>query len=230
MQGMRVLSIRDYFNYYFPGVVWLLLVAAILPEQQKSEALRQLRSGGDTVGLLVGGILAVTVPYLVGVMMSPVGGLVTKGLRDAFGDPKEWVVQHPECKAAKDRYAGKRLPMAQLKLVAQKLKSTFRISGTVDPRNLDKWFFLIRAYVVNCAQQAAEPADRNLNLANLSEALLVPIPVILVVLSLRAATLYWSLLLLLILGGAAVVLLARSYLYLREHWVKHVYRAFLVAR
>jgi len=73
-------------------------------------------------------------------------------------------------------------------------------------------------------------AARNNNLANLSESLLIPFPTLLIVTGWRLSVVWadwWSLP---IIGAIVAWSLAWSYLYLREHWVKHVYRQFLAAK
>jgi hypothetical protein len=227
MEVARSLSIKDFFNYYFAGVIWLLDLAILLLTLSDLPAfttsLQTVRSTTDLINPIILAILAVSLPYIVGFTLNPMGSLLSLALRRIFGDAKDWITDY-----GSHKHKGKRLRQSLIKAIVQHAQEAFGEESILE-KNLNNWFFDIRAYVTNVGGSASDLATRALDLANLAESLLLPVPLFFVVLGTKlVGQAPWMAVLIWIAALVSIGLLIERYLKLREYWAKHIYRAFLV--
>lgn len=230
MNASNFLSVKDFFNYYVAGLLWIVEVAIIsmpLGSYQKSlDWLGKFQGVTDKMGAVLTGILLIVIPYLVGFVFTPVSMAVTKLLRALFGDPKEWMVDYSE---KGKRYEGKRLAQTKIRLIVQRMKKVFGDEKTINKDNLANWFFTLRDYVINSKGEAASFAIRAQDLFNFTESILLPLPLILLTVGIKMlCTQNWVGWLLMALGILFLCTLSYRYKQLRFYWVKHVYNTFLV--
>lgn len=243
MDAQKFLTVKDFLNYYVAGVVWWLGLLMIVPDRFTVQALAWIRQPG-AVGAVVSTILAVILPYAAGFCLQPVGGALTARLaRCGRGhgrirrwserwpwmvtplfDPVTWVVDGQAGDSARLR-----LPSSVVDRVEERARRRLRLDVTRSA----VMFWYVRAYVEHKGGAAAALAARALDLANLTESLVVPVP-LLMLLAVRRyiflAHACWGLVALAGLAAPPVVcwMLPMRYQKLREYWVKSVYRAFAV--
>jgi hypothetical protein len=228
MDLVKSLTVKDFLNYHFAGVIWLLdifLISLALSNRGMSHALQSIQATTDSLGALVLAVLAVVVPYVTGFTLSLLGSYFTTKLKKQFGDAVKGVTNSDD-----PHFEGRHLSKTKVRRVLEVVNDVFALGQKkVEANDLHSWFFLIRAYVMNAGGDMAAAADRAKDLANLAESLLVPIPagIILVgIILLQFSPIYTIVL----LGIAMLTFgaLARRYMSLREYWVKNIYHAFLV--
>lgn len=227
------ITIKDFFNYYVSGFLWLINIGLIyLPVNDSSKLiseLEQLQKITDKVSPLVIGLVLLIFPYIIGFILTPVNTLATKLLRCVFGDPKNWVVDFQTKSGWRIRlHKGKRLSRTNIRLVIKRLKKIHGEEKEINETKIANWFFQVRADVINQKSEAGALAIRAQDLANFTESILLPVPLMLWILFAKFFTDYpifgW------ICFGAGLlffVMLSYRYLHLRKYWVKHTYRAFL---
>ncbi|SRR6266498_3619672 len=136
------LSAKDFFNYYAAGFLWILEIAILfipMESYQKSmEWLGKLQNINNTLGGVLMGILLIVVTYVVGFVLTPIGGAVTYLLRRLFGDPKSWVTDYSSKNL---RFKGRRLAKTKIRLIVDSLKETFGNEESINETNLKNWFF-----------------------------------------------------------------------------------------
>jgi hypothetical protein len=219
----RFFSRKDFFNYYVAGVIWLIDFAILITIFSSQLDLRaSLSSVSGLPEAIVVGALAIVVPYAVGFALNPLGDLLTDVLHMMFGDPTKWVTDYSQ-----NRYKGHRIPKPLGERINQLASQTF--NGKLENEGL--WFYYLRTFVEQEGGAASELAMRALDLANLTESLLLPMPLLV---ALSVVKMIGNLNIALPLSNAIFVLiftlLAIRYMKLREYWVKHIYRAFLVLK
>ena len=230
MNASNFLSVKDFFNYYVAGLLWILEVAIIsmpLSSYQKSlDWLGKFQGLTDKMGAVLTGILFIVIPYLVGFVFTPISMAVTKMLRALFGDPKEWIVDYSE---KGKRYEGKRLAQTKIRLIIAKMKEVFGDDEKINEKNLRNWFFTLRDYIINGQGDVASLAIRTQDLFNFTESIILPLPAFVITIGIKlcanSMAFGWALGL---LGLIFFGLLSYRYLKLRFYWVKHVYNSFLV--
>lgn len=230
MNASNFLSVKDFFNYYVAGLLWIVEVAIIsmpLGSYQKSlDWLGKFQGVTDKMGAVLTGILFIVIPYLVGFVFTPVSMAATKVLRSRFGDPKDWVVDYS---VNGERHKGRRLAQTKIRLIVQRMKKVFGDEKTINKDNLANWFFTLRDYVINSKGEAASFAIRAQDLFNFTESILLPLPLLLFTSGIKMICspnrIGW---LLLAFGIFFLCMLSYRYLRLRFYWVKHVYNTFLV--
>lgn len=227
------MTIKDFFNYYVAGFLWLFNIGLIyLPINNSSKLineLEQLQKITDKVSSLVIGIILLIFLYVIGFILTPVNTLVTKLLRGIFGDPKNWVVDYQTKPGWRIRlHKGKHLSKTNIRLVTQRLKLIYGNEKEISDEKISKWFFQIRAIVLNRKGEAGVLASRAQDLANFTESILLPVPLTLWILFSKYIYINpvfaWTCL---GIGLLFFVLLSCRYLHLRTYWIKHTYRAFL---
>lgn len=227
------ITIKDFFNYYVAGFLWLFNIGLIcLPINDSSKLiseLEQLQKITDKVSPLVMGIILLIFPYVIGFILTPVNTLVTKLLRRIFGDPKNWVVDYQTNSEWRIRlHKGKRLSRTNIRLVIKRLKKIYGEEKEINETKIANWFFQIRAIVINQKGEAGALAIRAQDLANFAESILLPVPLMLWILFSRNVVINpvfaW---ICLGIGLLFFVILSYRYLHLRTYWIKHTYRAFL---
>jgi hypothetical protein len=227
------MTIKDFFNYYVSGFIWLVCIGLLwLPIQDHVklvEKLDQLQAITDKLSTLVLALALLIFPYVIGFIFTPINGLFTKLLRFVFGDPKKWVVDHHiKSKWQKFLHEGKRLSRTNIRLVTQRLKEIYGDEKEISEAKIAKWFFQIRAIVINQKGEAGALAIRAQDLANFTESILLPVPLLFIILfgkflQINPAFAWLCLGIGLVLFGT----LSKRYLDMRTFWVKHTYRAFL---
>jgi len=168
-------------------------------------------------------------PYVIGFAMTPVSTIFTWLLRLVFGDPKKWVVDYQSnSKWFLWLHKGRRLSKTNIRLVTQRLKLIYGNEKEISDEKISKWFFQIRAIVLNRKGEAGVLASRAQDLANFTESILLPVPLTLWILFSKYIYINpvfaWTCL---GIGLLFFVLLSCRYLHLRTYWIKHTYRAFL---
>jgi hypothetical protein len=102
MKSSDIFSFKDYFNYYFAGVIWFLdftLLLLLISGKWGIDALLSiLGKYSNDLGAIPGGVLALVIPYIIGFTMSPVGEKIRKLWqgkdRERFPDPKKWLIKY----------------------------------------------------------------------------------------------------------------------------------------
>lgn len=227
------MTIKDFFNYYVAGFLWLFNIGLIyLPINDRSkliDELEQLQKITDKVSPLVMGIILLIFPYVIGFILTPVNTLVTKLLRRIFGDPKNWVVDYQTKSGWRIRlHKGKRLSKTNIRLVIKRLKKIYGEEKEINETHLANWFFQVRAIVINQKSEAGALAIRAQDLANFTESILLPVPLTLWILFSKYIVIKPEFAWICVgIGLLFFVILSYRYLHLRKYWIKHTYRAFL---
>lgn len=227
------MTIKDFFNYYVAGFLWLCNIGLIyLPINDSSKLCNELvllQKITDKVSPLVMGIILLIFPYIIGFILTPVNTLVTKLLRRIFGDPKNWAVDYQTKSGWRLRlHKGKRLSKTNIRLVIKRLKKIYGEEKEINETHLANWFFQVRAIVINQKGEASALVIRAQDLANFTESILIPAPLMLWILFSNYIVIKpefaW---ICLGIGLLFFVILSYRYLHLRTYWIKHTYRAFL---
>lgn len=166
---------------------------------------------------------------MIGFMLTPINGLFIKLLRIAFGDPKKWVVDYQEkSKWQLFLHKGGRLSRTNIRLVTERLKKIYGDEKEISETKIAKWFFQIRAIVINQKGEAGVLAVRAQDLANFTESILLPVPLLFIILFGKFLQINLAFAWVCLGVGLALFgMLCKRYLDIRTFWVKHTYRAFL---
>ena len=224
-------SIKDYFNYYFAGLIWTLdfvfLFLLISGNWEFNDILSDLKNYSDVLGIVPSSIMILVIPFVLGFSLSPLGENIKKKWREInrlkFADPKKFILYHNGAELK-----GKQIPKDEAESVKKNAKLLFDYSYN------DKFhymFFPIRAYVIEHGGEAKQLAIRARTLTNLTESLLLPVPIafaLLASLLLLPVNTCAVILIAILVGSLTHWLLVNRYFQLERYWVKHFYRAFLV--
>lgn len=209
------LDTKDYFHYYFSGIIWIMDFFLLFFEKLPLINIIQ------TIPTVESIVLIVVIPYVVGFILSPFGNCITKLIRKIFNDPVNWVLPLKSYKTG--GHEGKRLAEVWKTELISKIKKA--LLGEKDIKYSP--FFWVRTYVeLFSPENGRKLANRALTLANLTESLILPSS-LLSFLILKQIELWGVGLLLSILIFS---ILCYRYLQLREYWVKHVYRVFYLTQ
>jgi hypothetical protein len=224
MDISKNLSRNDFFNYYISGTVWILDVCILgllfLPMNLEL----QIGNMNTPFGLIVFGVLIVLLPYLFGFITEPLGNFITRKLRLKF---EEEVINYDKGSKMKGNRLAK--PMRD-----NIIKRAIILFETPKNTPIHLYFPWIKAYVWHKGGGAFELANRAQTMSNLAESLLMPLTLFGFVFPLHVTIAlfhgnWWTGVIIgLILAGLFGILTWRRYLELREYYVKHVYRAFLI--
>ena len=238
---------KDYFNYYIAGIIWCVnLVFAvwyIFPRMSINKWFLHVCENADITATLIGGVLIIIVPYVIGFTLMPLGECV----RELWQGGKERKCRPDPIKGllyledSGPPFGGRQLAEKETARILCLAKGLFKYEVKDENRYL--YFRTIRAYVEENGGNAAELARRAKDLANLTESLLLPVPVCIFFTGIRimnptisvhhAYPLPNLLIDVLFFGVLAFIihkLLVNRYFRLEEYWTRHVYRAFLVLR
>lgn len=227
------MTIKDFFNYYVAGFLWIFNIGLIyLPINDSSKLineLEQLQKITDKISPLVMGLILLIFPYVIGFILTPANTLLTKLLRLIFGDPKKWTVDYQTKSGWRVHlHKGKRLSRTNIRLVTQRLKEIYGDEKEISEAKIAKWLFQIRAIVINQKGEAVALAIRAQDLTNFTESILLPVPLLFTILFgkfLQTSPAFaWVCL---GIGLLLFGMLSKRYLDMRTFWVKHTYRAFL---
>lgn len=161
------------------------------------------------------------IPFVIGFVLNPLGNFVTKLLRKVFDDPVKWVlVLSKEKYSDNKKFFRKRLSEPSRTKILEKV--SLLQDGDAEEYSP---FFLVRNYVVeNAGKNTLALANRPLDLANLAESLIIPIPL----LSFLIGRVFFSWIISIGLAVFIFAILSYRYFQLRGYWVKHNYRTFLI--
>ena len=207
------------------GLLWL----PIQDHAKLVEKLDHLQAITDKLSPLVLALALLIFPYVIGFTLTPVNALITRFLRFVFGDSKKWVVDYQEkSKWQLFLHKGRRLSRTNIRLATQRLKKIYGDEKEISEAKIAKWFFQIRAIVINQKGKAGALAIRAQDLANFTESILLPVPLLFIILfgKFLQTNLAFAWICLGI-GLGLFGMLGKRYLDMRTYWVKHTYRAFL---
>src|SRR5688572_5772255 len=164
MKVEGVLSLADYFNYYFGGLWWLACISMVLIS--KSDMAKFVIDNtwlNESFILILVGALIITIPYFVGFMMSPIAEFVTqKILIRLFGDPKEVVVWNGQNlnKLGLKLWNKQRLSESVLEKAISETNKLFGVKLEKGSMKLDNWHEVIFAYVSEYGNNSSSRANR----------------------------------------------------------------------
>ena len=223
MKVDNFLTLKDFFNYFVAGFIWLtdfyLIIYSFTNIDDLKKTLFGLQSNTNLIDDILFGIILIIFPFLIGFILNPIGEVVTEWVRKKGGDAIKWVTNTDH----KLNEFG--LSTDELSQVNTVVAEMFDIKN----KPLSEWFYQIRAYIMQKGGGAVELSIRALDLTNFCESILVPVPLFFLIVSVKLLIIrsYFYMIASLMLGIGAFWFISRRYLYLRGYWVKHVYRAFL---
>ncbi len=225
MKPNDVFSIRDFFNYYLAGVLWLVDIIAVImlfskfgTSEIKLSDINTLLNDVNAVVMAVG---LIVIPYLLGFILNPLGTKLMEKIRNRDNEAIRWVTDPTH------RLASQGLKEWEKEKIKERIKAIYKTQN----KSFEELFFTIRAYVEEHGKGANLLATRALDLTNFAESLVIPLPLFFAILAIWLASNNW-LWTVLFLGIGILVFsfLRRRYLDLRSYWVKHVYRAFIAIK
>lgn len=225
MKPNDIFSIRDFFNYYLAGVLWLsdivavvILVSKLGTSEIKLSDLNTLLNEVNAVVITIG---LIVIPYLLGFMLNPLGTKLMEKIRNRDNEAIRWVTDPTH------RLAGQGLKEWEKEKIKEKIKVIYKIQN----KSFEELFFTIRAYVEEHGKGANLLATRALDLTNFAESLIIPLPLFFTFIGIWLVASHWLWTILFFGIGISVFgFLRRRYLDLRSYWVKHVYRAFIAIK
>jgi len=239
MKPGAFLSLKDYFNYYISGLLWCMAFLFFTGNSLSTFVSLILSTKTEASGMVIIGLLIIFIPYLVGFVLLQLGEWVRElwqggKERNRFPDPRKYLLQYEvpdKDKISKDdekrikKIKGVRFSLKETGKIAE---IAYRIFGYQHTKTVHLYFYPIRAYVLEYGGASARLVDRARDLANFTESLLLPLPVMIIGLSffLFWGKWLWLALCIFIAMGVHLVLVYR-YFELEKYWVKHVYRTFL---
>ncbi len=214
---IKVFSTKDYFNYFFAGIIWL--ICATVLGGKDSDGYVLLLESVDKIPAAVLIVLLLVVPFTVGFVLSPVGNLVTKLLRGVLGDPADWVlVLEGQSFAKTKKPFRKRIAEPSRTKILKKVSVLQGGATNYSP------FYLVRNYVeMKANDNALRLTNRALDLANFTESIIIPVSL----LGFLMSKMVFNQTVSIFVGILLFLLLCYRYYQLREYWVKHNYRTFL---
>lgn len=158
--------------------------------------------------------------FLLGFVLSPLGNIITKLILIILKDPTDWVlVLEKQTYKQSKRWYWKRISEPSRTKILKKISILQEGEPKYSP------FYLVRNYVeVKGNDNARRLADRALDLANLTESIIIPAPLFAFLTTRTLANQYLSISISILL----FLLLCFRYYQLRDYWVKHIYRTFLI--
>ncbi len=215
---IKIFSTKDYFNYYFAGIAWFICVLTIILKNPINYTYTIELIGKIPVAILV--VLLFAIPFLTGFVFSPAGNLITALLRKIVGDPADWVLV-----LAGQKFSTTKKPYQKRISEPSRTKILENLSLLQGDSTKYSPFYFVRNYVeIKASDNARIFVNRSLDMANLTESLLIPIPLLGYLIGERFILQYGPL----ILGIVLFLLLCYRYFQLREYWVKHNYLTFLI--
>lgn len=216
--NLKIFSTKDYFNYFFAGITWLVC-AVIMIVQGSSSYLSLLDSIGKIpTAILI--ILSLVIPFMIGFVLSPVGNLITKSVRGLLGDPTDWVL------VLKDQsFEKSKRPFRKRIAEPSRTKILDKVLVLQGGATKHSPFYFVRTYVeMKANDNTLKLSNRALDLANLTESIIIPTTLI----GFFVSKFIYSQAISIIFAILLFLLLCYRYYQLREYWVKHNYRTFLI--
>ena len=225
-----VFSLADYFNYYFAGLWWLACVAIVLiPGSNLGQFVSNNSWLNENIVLLLVGAFLIIIPYFVGFIMSPIAEFFTqKILIHWLGDPKKAVVYNDKNlnKFGLKLWNKQHISESVLEKAIKEINKLFGIKLEKGSAKLDTWHEVFFAYVSEYGNSSSSRAHRLRELVSLTEGVLIPLPLFLLLLASRQTLLPdW---IVTFSGVFALILLIVRYFVLRKYLTMHLYRAMLV--
>jgi len=213
-------SVKDFLNYYIAGLIWCIDIALLLPpcRMKLGNVLTEFSNSPNAPNLVLVSIFILLIPYLIGFVLTWLSDKIGERIRRGHPDPVKWVVEDP-VKYAEGLKAG------EIALIKQYIRKYFHDNDACP----DAWFFQIRAIVARDNSAASLLANRALDLTNLAESLILPLPLLFFIIGghlIIVGICLWGIIFLLSAIGV-YILLSKRYIALRGYWVKHIYRAFI---
>ena len=214
----EILSFKDYFHYYFSGMVWLIDLWLLVKNKVSFSEVTTLASQMPSSLVF---IFILVIPFIVGFVFNPLGNYVAQQvLKIMGGDPVDWMLVLDGQSYKDNRH--KKLAEPWRTFLLSKIKSLIGVSKGSYPEIKRTPFYWIRTFVdLKAPLHTRQRIERVLSLANLTESLLLPVP-LLVLLGLRNDHCIVGV----IFAAALFFTLSWRYRKLRIYWVQHVYRAF----
>ena len=125
-----ILSVRDFFHYYFSGFLWIInlgLVYLLITNQHKSAPVFTVTN--TVADNFVLGIFLAISPYTLGFILAPLGEIVrvwwqggkkSEG-RTRFPDPRRWLLDHSE-----NYLEGKKISQKEAKAILGLITDVFK--------------------------------------------------------------------------------------------------------
>lgn len=224
-----IFSLTDYFSYYFAGFWWLacffLILSPNIPLDQMAVNLTGLN---ENLVLVVGGVLIIVVPYFIGFTMAPIAEALTGILIRTFGDPKKAISRNEKHnrKFARIFWNRNLLSESVLDKSVIEINKLFGVKLVIGSEKLDNWNEVLFSYVSEYGNSNGGRLNRLRNLASLTESILIPLPLFLLLLASRQVVLPWWVLT--SSGILAFLLLMYRYFVLRKNVAMQIYRSMLV--
>ena len=214
----NIFSGKDYFNYYFAGIAWIISLVIITTKIPLD--LTKIIEFISKVPSIIMAIILLIIPFLLGFILSPACYLITACLKKIFGDPANWVLVLEKQKYSETKKCFRKRISEPLRTKILKKLSLLQ-EGTT---NFSPYYF-VRNYVeIKAKDNIRSLLNRSLDMANLTESLLIPIPLLGFLIGRIFFTVVSSVFICLFL----FLLLSYRYFQLREYWVKHNYRTFAI--
>lgn len=238
MKADGFLSLKDYFNFYLSGFIWLLdftiIVAMVSYDSVLGELVSELGDALIDLGIVANGVLFLLLPYIIGFVLFPLNQytrILWQGKNRKWRpSPQKWLLLRSEDleedkkqEKHKPNLKGSRFSKKETQILLNLVENRF---GLKYKTSYNLIFFPVRTYLLEHGNEAAKHAIRLRDLMSLSESFLVPVPLFLGLLPVLSLDSYWQLI------GIPLALFFEILLVKRYHrteidWVKRVYRGFL---
>jgi len=233
------LSLKDYFNYYLSGFIWLMNILIIVGLISYCGCFRlvfdDLGKVFESLGIIATGIIALLVPYITGFVLYPIGQFVRKKLqgkdRKWWPSPRKWLLirsedldEYKNQPKHKPFLKGSRFSKKEAQLLLDLAENRFNLSYKKTPNLL---FFPVRTYLLEYGNESAKFAMRMRDLMSLTESLIVVVPLFVILIAFPLFEGWWKFVGVIIAIYIQYLLISR-YHRLEIDWVKRVYRGFLV--
>jgi len=234
MNWNNFLSLRDYFNYYIPGLVWCIVFSEIasLFNVNTFAQIPLTTLNPITYSDILMSILLIFLPYAIGFSLFPLSVHIVsfwQGGKDrrCKPDPKRFILEGKNVQVdVINGLNGKRISQKEGKVIISQAERIFSFSYEKDTH---LFFYPILSYIREAGKEVTLLSERALNLKNFTEGLLLPISLFaLFSIILFCNRTWYGVLLGIVFAEVLQWLLMERHYKLEQDWVKHVYRAFLV--
>ena len=220
------LTIRDFFNYYISGLIWILIIIVL---QAKFISDQIFANIPDFLyfQIVLPILISILFPYLVGYLMTPLSELITCALRKIFGDPKKIMVHDNSYDKSWYRFVWKkRLSKSVLGTTFIETERIFQTEFIQGDSKVNNWFEVLFSYVLEKGESLSIRVNRTRNLMNFSESIIISLPLF----AFLTLTYYSNLpyFVSVLVSVFVFILISYRYLIFRKNLTMQVYRAFVV--
>lgn len=166
----RFFTVKDFLYYYISGCIWLINLALTAAWQEASSRLQGLRLP-VTQATAAFAVLLVVVPYVVGVLFSPLSWRLATFTRQLYGNPKRWMIRQGG--GGKLRGVLSPLPEIEAARIIQHAEQTF--GYRIDPHD---WFLRVAAEFAMRGGTYHDAAERVKEVAASSNGLALPASIV----------------------------------------------------